>query len=1233
LTNGYGLLYAKMKLKRIAMIKSRQKKSRIISVLIALVLLVLPLILYMVEVVPEHEGIVIDGNFDDWGEIESYQDQDLPSPNSNLNIDILEYRMVKEEYGAAFYLKTSQPIFQGEPQGSEGYKTDTIHIFVDIDKSKGTGYMINNIGADVLLKIDGYNNEITSSHHYIFNPYGNVPNPGAITNINYNWNCWEQVGTLQAEAKDTELELRALIEGMDKNIDVSFNSLDGNGNQDFSDQIISNQKGTLIVYQSNIGNDVFPKGSINNEILKITLRAQDEDIEVNSISLNVEGTVNNGDISNIKLFLDVNNDYNFNLGVDELLEIAALPTGTKNVIYNFPENLIVSKDEIKVLFISIDVSPTAMSHNTIGVSISDVSVEKGTVTGIDYNDGSLKSYLDAWDENNIVVDGAFNDWESVSTVKTYSNPTDGFGNINVDMIEYKLNSASDHLSFYFKVAGNMLDGTKIPASAMYISTSPSNFQDSDNDGVPDHLDPNPFESPTPTDTDNDGVPDDYEIVIIGTDPFNSDTDYDGYHDNVDYFPLDPYLWAEPLLPWILGQDQAYLFIDSDQNPGTGYRVIDNGRTIVMGAEYVVIIKGKYGTVLTKKLYEYAGNGWNWNFISNVPVGKDLTRLETQVELSQLNINQSQDYNVYFYISDWQNRSVDRSDLIYYFGNTNFTTRANNPYFSEHVHPNDVENSDSDILDYTNLIEDANGDGVYEQSGDASEPNADWIEVYFPSANLISGSVINNITYYYGYYTNDGWSLTTDSTSNITWRVNATENNLGDYTLSSPPDTDIDTTLIQTTNLPTATNLSSGNFKVRFRGIEDGGGPDRFYLDYCYFIVNYSIPEIVINEIMFDPTGDDNNSEWVELYNAGNSAVDLTGWNLTDNDGNRFSLSGAGSIPSGGYLICHLAQTGTNSSTNVYGSIETEFVLQPNASVGNDTYISDFTPTINYGLGDALVLETTLELRRMLIQFNLSGVPNGNIIDADVWLYRYGGHINIGAITNVSRITQNWTETDATWNTYDGSNSWTNAGGDYNTTVESTTTVVAGVNSWYSWDITNLTKAWKNGTYQNYGMIFIAQALAGLQNFYSSDYTTDPSLRPKLVLEIKDLNKSMLDDNDDLTLLDNNDEIIDYIAWGANAGTDDDDANASGQWTDGDFVNTTLFNQGQTLGRDKDSTDTDTVSDWENASDQADPYGVHSGSQTPGAQNIPEFETIAVPVSVIFIGLILIKKRRKRVKTL
>ncbi|MBN2092872.1 lamin tail domain-containing protein [candidate division KSB1 bacterium] len=66
-------------------------------------------------------------------------------------------------------------------------------------------------------------------------------------------------------------------------------------------------------------------------------------------------------------------------------------------------------------------------------------------------------------------------------------------------------------------------------------------------------------------------------------------------------------------------------------------------------------------------------------------------------------------------------------------------------------------------------------------------------------------------------------------------------------------------------------------------------------------------DVIINEIMYDPK--DENEEWVELYNATNSAIDISGWIITD-DNTYPSLSGEGkltipdgtTIPAGGFVI-------------------------------------------------------------------------------------------------------------------------------------------------------------------------------------------------------------------------------------------------------------------------------------------------------------------------------------------
>ncbi|MDD3492501.1 MAG: lamin tail domain-containing protein [Candidatus Thermoplasmatota archaeon] len=63
------------------------------------------------------------------------------------------------------------------------------------------------------------------------------------------------------------------------------------------------------------------------------------------------------------------------------------------------------------------------------------------------------------------------------------------------------------------------------------------------------------------------------------------------------------------------------------------------------------------------------------------------------------------------------------------------------------------------------------------------------------------------------------------------------------------------------------------------------------------------PMISINEIMYNPVSGD---EWVELYNGGETAVNLTGWVLKDDADNTFGDLTNVEIPAGGYVYIQSA---------------------------------------------------------------------------------------------------------------------------------------------------------------------------------------------------------------------------------------------------------------------------------------------------------------------------------------
>ncbi len=115
--------------------------------------------------------------------------------------------------------------------------------------------------------------------------------------------------------------------------------------------------------------------------------------------------------------------------------------------------------------------------------------------------------------------------------------------------------------------------------------------------------------------------------------------------------------------------------------------------------------------------------------------------------------------------------------------------------------------------------------------------------------------------------------------------------------------------------------------------------------------------IVINEVMIDPVAvPDSAGEYVELFNSGAAAVDVSGWALRDDNVNAFVLPGGTTIPAGGYLVVAAsADAGTNGgftpdlvwSTFALSNAADQVVLTNAAAVEQDRldYVSSpFTDT-------------------------------------------------------------------------------------------------------------------------------------------------------------------------------------------------------------------------------------------------------------------------------------------------
>ena len=134
----------------------------------------------------------------------------------------------------------------------------------------------------------------------------------------------------------------------------------------------------------------------------------------------------------------------------------------------------------------------------------------------------------------------------------------------------------------------------------------------------------------------------------------------------------------------------------------------------------------------------------------------------------------------------------------------------------------------------------------------------------------------------------------------------------------------------------------------------------------------------------------------------------------------------------------------------------------------------------------------------LLQFrDLIGAGSNQILagstiqkaEIQVWI------TSVGDILNVHRMLQSWDESTATWNSL-GNGIQAN-GVEAATASTFTSTFVTPAGAWFNFDVTADVQAFANGATNN-GWAFLPTAGNGV-DWYTRDYTLDPSLRNKLVV--------------------------------------------------------------------------------------------------------------------------------------
>ncbi len=173
----------------------------------------------------------------------------------------------------------------------------------------------------------------------------------------------------------------------------------------------------------------------------------------------------------------------------------------------------------------------------------------------------------------------------------------------------------------------------------------------------------------------------------------------------------------------------------------------------------------------------------------------------------------------------------------------------------------------------------------------------------------------------------------------------------------------------------------------------------------------------------------------------------------------------------------------------------------------DTRMLEVTPNTVYGGGtDLQIASQTAANARTLPAFDFTALPNSAVISSAIlslYYYTYNATDPVGRTYWAYRLTQTtWVESQTTWNNYKTDTPWIAPGGDYTETNGASTTVPVSY-GWMSWDVTSIVQYSQvnEGKYTFFLLRDGTESSATTYNayFHASEYTTDTSLRPKLVI--------------------------------------------------------------------------------------------------------------------------------------
>jgi hypothetical protein len=195
--------------------------------------------------------------------------------------------------------------------------------------------------------------------------------------------------------------------------------------------------------------------------------------------------------------------------------------------------------------------------------------------------------------------------------------------------------------------------------------------------------------------------------------------------------------------------------------------------------------------------------------------------------------------------------------------------------------------------------------------------------------------------------------------------------------------------------------------------------------------------------------------------------------------------------------------GDVSGSDYRGTCQDTFV---NAGARSSNYSND-SQTLN-----TYTWPTNTSANRVVMKWDLSAIPqNATIHEATLSLDMYSAHGDESYEVSAHRIvTNNPNISSCTWNTYDGTHSWTGGanGGEQALAPAESTAIVDRTAGYKNCSITQMVQQWVSNPYSNYGLMLDSDSTAASDSnrlFRPTEYS-NPDQRPKLTVTYSDSSK-------------------------------------------------------------------------------------------------------------------------------